>query len=394
MRYIFRNLKSFAKNETLLFCITILCVFCSSIILNFSYGLYQNYHALREEAEMSDEFTGFRPTIREGETMTKGQLQQYVESISTDTMNAVQFVYSSSRDLDGFPSEDCGLFYMRFSMQDGVYQTCHDTRDSWEKDNLIIRGRYISDDEEASGAHVCMIANDSGRGWSDASLNIKNDDGTVTLFGETFEVVGEYNAGSDCPLVPFLTVPDDLEIRDFSLVFLTGDGDGSYITQAQYNELVSIADEVLPGILEYPELDFPDEDTTYLYNNIMLISVLISVLSVINFAMLYLFILKRRGRNLAILRVCGCTKGRVARTYLGECLVLSIPIYVIGAVVYMILLKYVLAGFFPDMEASYSIPVLLIIFLMYLVIMLVILGVLIWRNIRRNIVTVIKEGNV
>lgn len=73
----------------------------------------------------------------------------------------------------------------------------------------------------------------------------------------------------------------------------------------------------------------------------LVISVIISLLSVINFAMLYLFILKNRQRNLAVMRICGCTKVKAVLIYLTECLVLTLPVYFVGALLNIFCINYV-----------------------------------------------------
>ncbi len=117
---------------------------------------------------------------------------------------------------------------------------------------------------------------------------------------------------------------------------------------------------LLPGVLEFPILDFPDTDTYYLYNNIMLISVLLAMLSALNFAMLYQYILQKRNKELAVFRLCGCTRAKATGIYLSECLWLSIPTYILGNILFDVLLKNVLIPFFPNMEHAFSLAVYLV----------------------------------
>ena len=140
------------------------------------------------------------------------------------------------------------------------------------------------------------------------------------------------------------------------------------------------------------ELSLPDPDSITLYNNIILISLLIAVLSLLNFAMLYHFILERRSRDLAIIRICGCTKKRALLIYLGECMAISIPVYAAGTGVFILLLERVFDDMFIYMKDAYSTAVYLVIFAGYFLLMLLILGIMIARHISRTILQEWKEG--
>lgn len=52
-----------------------------------------------------------------------------------------------------------------------------------------------------------------------------------------------------------------------------------------YDELKDQAETIIPGALQFPDLDLPDPDSMTLYNNIIWISLFISILSVVNLAM-------------------------------------------------------------------------------------------------------------
>ena len=51
MKYILKNLKALIKNEGMIFMLMIVCIISSSLIINFSYGLYQNYNVIKNESK-------------------------------------------------------------------------------------------------------------------------------------------------------------------------------------------------------------------------------------------------------------------------------------------------------------------------------------------------------
>lgn len=44
MKYILRNIKMFIRHEKTIFIVMIICILSSALILNFAYGLYQNFN--------------------------------------------------------------------------------------------------------------------------------------------------------------------------------------------------------------------------------------------------------------------------------------------------------------------------------------------------------------
>ena len=214
---------------------------------------------------------------------------------------------------------------------------------------------------------------------------LRIDDEHISVFGQSFRIVGKHSHIS-LPQIPFSVAPDDLVLGGY-VAFLYDRN----VDKDTFDTLKKTANEVLPDVFVFEELSFPDNESMYLYSNIMLIAALIAVLSILNFAMLYYFILKRRSRTLAIYRICGCKIGKAVRMYLGECLLISLPVYGLGLAVYIPLMQQVLADIFPYMEESYSPWVYAAIFGMYLGIMLLMLSVMIYCHVRRSVLDAWKQ---
>lgn len=126
----------------------------------------------------------------------------------------------------------------------------------------------------------------------------------------------------------------------------------------------------------------------------MVISILIALLSGINLAILYLFMLKKRNKNLAIMRICGCTKWQATQIYLGECLLISIVVYAIGFLIFYALLKFVFQYVFEYMMEAYSPVIFVGIFLIYIIVITIVLSILIYHNVKKEIILEFKEGKV
>lgn len=385
MRYILHNVRSLCKKEPFLFFVMIICIFSSAMIMLFSYGLYQNYHVQRYEAEV--DLKELYPAFQDGAELHKADLVRYMSALSGDTLDAMDIIYTTAR-LEEFPETNYAEIPFRFCIRNGAYCTSSITREDWETKGLIGDGRYISDAEESSGAYVALIYYNKLTGYNKATLSIMNDDHTITLFDKKYNIIGTYSAGSGTPIIPFLSVPDDLSLHCLAFLFHQN------ITSTQYNDLVRQAQNQIPGVLIFEELDLPDSETVYLYNNIMLIAGLIAVLAVINFAALYHFIVAKRMRQIAVMRICGCTVGKAFAICLGECCALCIPTYLLGMAVYIPLMKQVLSRLFPYMEAAYALWIYPAAFGLYLLIMLVIVGAMLMIQLNRNPFEAWKDGAV
>lgn len=385
MRHTFLNIASLFKNERLLLAIIFICVISSAFILNFSYGLFYNYNTQKNEAEI--EMKDIWPEVAENAVLTKGELKRYVEALNGSVHSGVEVIYAGG-DISGCGFDGDGFsqtLYMRFRFVDGEYHISEITREAWEEHSLMPFGRYITDEEEARGKQVALVWGTGEDNWNDPCAALRNDDGTITLFGKTYEVVGVYSAGGGTPIVPFLTVPDELKIVDFSIVFERN------ITRSVYEALTQTAAEVIPDKLIFPEPEFPDADSIAIYNNMLAISVVISLLSIVNFAMLYRFVLKKRQRDLAVLRICGCTKTKAVLVYLAECLLLTLPAYIVGALINAVCVKSVFAGVFDFITEAYSPEIYGLIAATYFTVFLIILSFMIFGSVSRSIVEEWRE---
>lgn len=391
MRYILKNLKGLIIGEPFIFSIMAVCVFVSAWIMCFSYGLYQNYNVIKENTEIPADLQNIMPEIKDKKLLTKGDLVKYIAEISDDTLNQMDFIWCSvqfkklSGDTGDYFASDC-----RFAIRDGKYQSSEYIRELYEESGSVISGRLFTDKEEEKGADVALVIPDSVIGrWNDATLSIKNGDNTIELFGRKFTVVGEVNIWGRYPIVPFLSLPDDYKINSVDFNFQAG------ATPEQFQDLKEAADRAVPEILVFPDhLPFPDKESMYLYSNIMLISAIIAVLTAINFGALYSFVVNRRKRQLAIFKICGCKSGQAVVIYLGECLLVGVPMFILGIFSFIPVMKGFLTDIFPYMKDSYSAKIYGAILGIYIVILLFIMLIMLFRLVKKNTAEVWKGGKV
>lgn len=384
MKYILRNIRSLIKNEPLIFAVMIVCVFASSWVLTFAYGLYQNYNVQKTEADIESKELVL--SLREDKSVTRTDLERFFAEISDETLNAANLLYCDA-ELPGFPTErgDYGRAAFRFTIHNGQYQSSSYIKEQWEKKGQITSGRFFSDDDEKTGANVALIYTDMGE-WNEATLAIKTGDNTIRLFDKEYEIIGTYDGFGGVPLIPFLSIPEDLELSAPAFMFEKN------LTKSQYEEIRSAAGRAVPETFVFPDLAFPDTENIYIYNNIMLICALIAVLTVINFASLYNYIISKRIRQLAVFKLCGCTSFKATGFYLAECAIICVPVFMIGTASYIHVMKFFLSPIFPYMKDAYSPVIYAVIFALYIIILVIIMSFTLIRSVKKNTAAIWKEG--
>ena len=400
MKYVLYNIRNLAGREKFIFAVMLVCVFVSAWIMTFSYGLYQNFHALVIEGEETGKTA--HPNIVEGETLTYGEIRTYIEAlpdevlrssnnivVSGDTYYKVDYTLifdDGTENIYNGERYDSYLVYSRFIFRNGDYKMSSYIADMWKSEGLISTGRFLTDEDEMFGNDYVMIRNDeiTNPFARKQYANLIIDDNTVSIYGKEYKIIGTHR--SIGLVVPFLSVPSETPANYFSIGF------EKTMTKKIYRTLIDTADEVIPGKLDFPELELPDKENLYIYRNIMLISVFIAALTIVNFAFLYNFIFSKRKRQLAIMRICGCTAARAVGICLGECCILCVPVFLAGMLTYIPFMKYVLSPLFEYMAASYSLWIYAAIFGIYIAMLIAIMGVLLSGQIRKTLAEGRKEG--
>lgn len=383
MKFVFRNIRGLAKKETFIFAIMLICVFVSAWVMLFSYGLYQNYHALLVEGEES--LKEVYPRISEQQPLTYGEFKTYLEAVPDEAFDDLNLIYCSGSEFEvGYDDKGQHLGYScrfssRFTLKSGVIHYSPYIENLWNSNGIMPTGRYFTDSEEINGANVVIIPKEFTSGTNAEKLygSLFVDKNTIKLFEKEFTVVGTHNSFGI--VIPFLAMPPEQQVVQISFNF------ENIVTRKKLDMLKAAAAEVIPGKLEFDDTDVPDGDSTYIYNNIMMLSVLIAALTVINFAFLYNFIFKKRSRQLAIMRICGCTRRKAWAICLGECVLLCVPVFLAGVALYIPFMHEVLANLFEFMEAAYSPVIYSAIFGIYIVMLIVIMGIMLAGQISRTL---------
>lgn len=383
MKHILHNLRCFIRHERLIFIVMIVCILSSAFILNFSYGLYRNFQTAKTvEVESLNELA---LEIQKDHAPTCKQVRQFIESLSEETLNETTFFISGT--IDTLADYNFPYLESRFVYQNKEYTIPTEFRKNAE-DKLMF-GRMITDEEEQSSALVaCVETSLSSKNVQESVQSIMTDDETLVFMNQEYHIVGGSGVIANI-IVPFLSVPDDFVYDDVIILDFK-----QPLNRTIYQEIIAASTKYMPDALIFPDLKLPDHDTISIFDNIIAISILISVFSAFNFVLLYHFILNKRNHDLAVMRVCGCSKLKVFGNCIGECLLISMPFYVLGTGIYIFLLHAVLKKNYPYISDVYSLKVYALIFALYIIILMLAVGIMVLSHINQSIVSQLKEKKI
>lgn len=368
MKYIIKNIISFIKKEKMIFLLILLCVITSSFIINFSYGLYQNYNVIKSEEE--SELYEFYAHFDNSATVfaSKEKIKNILLICSSELNDAVD-VYYAVLNYEGL-EEGQNKISVRFCIENGNIVPCELFKNNLTSQSMISSGRYFSELEEKNGEHVALISVDRlNKNVSESIKKIMIDDETILFQGNEYRIIGSQTF--DPLIVPFNSLKDDTPINDMIFHFKKP------VTRSQYNEIKEKLETNFPEIAQVQDLDIPETENYYLYNTIILISILIAVLAAVNFAFLYRYLLSKRAKMLAIFRICGCTNAKVLRIFLGECMLITVPAFALTTLVYDKLVLPKLGQHFEYIESAYNPRLYLIISAIYIITTFVVLMIMI-----------------
>ncbi len=426
-KLVYKNLVGQLKNQRMLFLLLVLNIVISCLVICFSYGLYQNYNMIVEEGEQkgttdlnilvdSENFVApdEKTDVKFVADITFGRVKEFALALDIDTRKNIDHI--SSRPVVSSPltyecgstavanpddlySDDKAPFYFQTLALFGI-----------EGDKFTEDGRYINfipEEERGNGVKKIVLSEnyfDPTYSFSEATpfdVNwtfrvIPKDTESVLINGESYNV---YKAPHpDLVWIPVESVPDEARLMlgnyDFGLTTRNplSISFKEPMTRKQYEDIKSCVD-ILGGGAYVENITITDAKEIYYYKTIMLISVVIAVLAAINMAILYRYILEKRSSQLAIFRICGCSKMTAINTYLAECLVINVPLFALTELLYHKLIMPRLASLFPNMAGAYSFALYAVIFAIYIGASTIIMRYMIIATVRKHSLVALKSAN-
>ena len=369
MKYIFKNLLSFFTDSKLVAVLAVISIFVSSVVINFSYGIYQNYNVILEnnvsDGELVMSVVFMNTGNEKGQYVNKKMFMECVDEIAISSLDFNERI--SVIAVDGILDNNTADF--RFGVRDGHISISDDFAENSDA-NGMIKGDYWGDIDEIEGNRVALCY-DYRIGTVDTPYinSILKDEDTLIICGMEYKIIGYQEWNIDGVMVPINSVDDDTYLKSVLIMFDRG------ITKPTYECISKIFKDKLGDLAYVVEISELDVDSRYTYKTVIIIAVLTALIAAFNFMILYRYILSRRQRKTAIYRLCGLTVNKASLYNLVECILITVPVYLLGLVLYDKVIMPYLDDFFPYMRDAYTDKLYLCLFTIYLAISVIVCSI-------------------
>lgn len=407
MRYILKNYATFARKNTSLFVLAIITIWISTVIIHLSYGVYQNTHIIWKgnyDTETENNYIEFTFSSEEGKEVTKADLTRCFNRI-TDSMDVIRASGNSDFVLfDGYTPLDWG--YPTENLSDSDKQRTYlniklviDHQglrapkiifDNLLKCGFSEGGRW-TDEEEATGKRVALF-------WDYQRQDAPNDqfvsaacaldkDGMVTIGGKKYEIIG-YQGYFFPPLIPYGSLDENVNFTSGKFVFR------EWVSVTSYATITEILKEELGDRVQILHEDRShEEDAYYTYSAAIAIVILLSLIAVIDLLILYQYYVKGNENKRCIFRICGMSRWKTIGIQFGECLLLTIPVYLIATVTFALGILPRLTPYFAYMKYSFNLQIYAAIFGIYIAFTSIFCLLTLWIESHRHTIVDIYGGN-
>ena len=400
MRYLFKNISQFIKHSKVIFAVFVICEITSLMLIIFSYGIYQNY------SQQVKDIASDKPTSNELEWKTFDFSSDIDEDNPVSNEKVLPFIVELGEaigDKIGEITFNCGGYYITLDYDNG-----------WQMKRLgdiLMRqgewhsGRFISREDYDSAAKVCVAPIECYKEIED-ELNYDYDDEVspkdfkyrpydkdgkkyIDLPEGTFEVVGYTKMSSSYDyFIPYTVLPLDAKVTNLPYVQIK-----QILYQKEYNKAVNIFKKYFGDRIDSDEnSDMPvyDEEVLKSFKTKMTISIIIAIISSINIAALFKFVIEIRRKQMSIFRINGCTKNKLRRMLILEMLFYSIVNSAVCISIFHFVILPRIVDMFPYISLAYTLKGYGLLILIYLAVTYIIQNIMIISSISRSPVKMLK----
>lgn len=399
MRYLFKSILQFIKHSKVIFAVFVICEITSLMLMIFSYGVYQNYSkqvkeiASNEPIEEDMEWLSFdfSSDIDQDNPVLNGIVSSFITELGETLGNKI-----------GSVEFNCANYYIALSYNNGwqMYNIGHNL----EVNGNWYSGKYFSREDYDNAAKVCVAPiecykeiddefdyeYDDEVSPSDFEYQAYDKDGRVyiDLPEGAFEVVGFYKQLFDKYYIPYTVLPLDAKVTSLPYVSLK-----QILYQDEYSSAVNIFNKYFGDrITSEDNSDMPVYDVEMIRNfqTKMAISIIIAIISSINIAALFKFIIELRRKQMSIFRINGCTKNRLRRMLIFEMLFYSIVNSAVCVSIFHFFILPKLAEILPYISIAYTPRGYGLLVLIYVVVTYLIQNIMIISSISRSPIHMLK----
>ncbi len=165
------------------------------------------------------------------------------------------------------------------------------------------------------------------------------------------------------------------------------------LTRDQFNLLSKCIKDKLGDEYYIPNVTLLEEHEMQMLRTVALIAVLIALLAAIDVAILYRYMLEKRSGQLAIMRICGCSKGKAIAAYVIENIIINAPVFALSELAYHKLILPHLKGLYPTMGERYTLKGYILIFIWYAAISLTVMLAMVIHTVRKHSLIQLKNSS-
>ena len=381
-KYTLKNIKSFFINNFIIFILLVISTITSAIVIFFSYGVYQNYNTILsyKEDDLSDDYIGINYVNTGSEYVTKRDLLNCLSEID-DISNELR-EQIIQYDVEGII--DNNSYEFKFLYCDGKFKVAEEFKENLKKYDNLTEGTYWSDYEEANGICVALISDPAVFGEISALDSIKYVN-QLKIGGKIYDIIGKQAWNEKGAMFPFSTVADEQLLTSTLISF------NSAVSVKTYNQIRDVFNNYMGDKAVFEEIRTIDKDTYYTYKTVILISVFIALIAAINFMILYRYIMSTRKRTTAIFRILGLTPAKLNFMNMSECIILIVPFFILGMVLYQTVFLPRLHTYFLYMQDAYTPFVYFLLFVIFISVSLIVIGIMLLVMSRKRILELIKD---
>lgn len=433
MKYILKDIFKMIKSEKMIFLLIILCSFISSVIIYFAYGLGYNFSMQKTIGEASSYeiqlmYKGLAAAKSEQNEayidiesnykyFSFGELKKLISKIDPSLFlncNTIStnLAYDSENTTVSFDESGGMAFsnlylvnlYFLYDKSSGYFSMTKNMErinNPYSAFYSVIDGKGLVNEDFLDGNKKAVVSvgvfNDlyiDKKNKTDFGYNAdydnefsKIDNPIININGMQYDIIGLSQENSIS--IPVSSLNDDTVINTFMPDLLVFSYDVP-VTHEQYTQLKNLVEAQYPELLTVKEIDFEKKDTDY-FNLMLIISALIAVISLVNTAIMFRYVLMKRRKQIAVFRLCGCPNMSLLKNFISEVMLMIIPSGIIGALIYFLFLKQYLIKYFIYLNGAYSLKDIIMIYAGYILLSIIILLVMIFNSLKRMPVTLSKE---
>lgn len=398
MNYLFKNVSQFVKRSKVIFAVFVICEITSLMLMIFSFGIYQNY------SQQVKDIASNEPIDKESDWL-RFDFKTDIDSdnpVSNETvMMFLSEMENTIGDKIGAVGFDSQNHYIALSYNNGWEML--DIGQNLKKNGMWYSGRYFNKSDYDNASMVCVAPiecykeMDDELGYDDEispkdfdyQAYDKNGKIYLDLPEGTFEVVGFSKESFGKYYIPYTALPNDAKIISLPQVEIK-----QILYQDEYNSAVNIYKKYFKEhIISDDNSNMPVYDAEVLktFKTKMTICVIIAIISSINIAALFKYVIEIRRRQMAIYRINGCTKNKLRRMLIQEMMFYSIVNVIVCVSAFHFFILPMLVETLPYIKLAYTLKGYIILALVYFVVTYLIQNAMIIFSISRSPIQMLKR---